>query len=103
MKRRSFRPLGVVLLVFVALGSLVVPASAQRSRAPVVVDKSSPYGVVGNLAVNVRRDEHKGYVDLMRESGTQWHREDFSWERLQPERGGPYRWSGDGFGFQYFD
>ena len=103
MKHRFLRPLGVVLLVFVALGLLVAPASADRSRAPVVVDKSSPYGIVGNVAVNVRRDEHKPYVDLLRESGTQWHREDFSWERLQPERGGPFRWGGDGFGFQYFD
>lgn len=103
MSHRSLCALLAILLVLVTLGGLAVPAGAEPAPAPITVNKSSPYGVVGNVAVNVRRDEHKPYVDLLRESGAQWHREDLSWERLQPQRGGAYRWGGDGFGFQYFD
>ncbi len=86
---------------------LVVSPNIRPARAsfppPLPIDRSSPFGVVANVAVNVRRDEHKAMVDLMREAGVQWHREDFSWERLQPQRGGPYRWNGDGYGFLNYD
>jgi hypothetical protein len=58
---------------------------------------------VGNLAITVRGDEQDTMVALMREAGAQWHREDFSWERLQPRRNGRYLWEGDGSGFLNFD
>lgn len=98
------------LLFLIPLFALFVgvarPAGAPARASPLRanrLDQSSPFGVVANLAVNVRRDEHKAMVDLMREAGVQWHREDFSWERLQPGRGGPYRWAGDGYGFLNYD
>jgi len=85
------------------LATCVPQANAQPSPPLVPIDKSSPYGVVGNLAESVRNDEQKAMVDLIGESGAQWHREEFSWERLQPQRGGPFRWKGDGFGFLNWD
>ncbi len=95
-----------LITLFALLVSIARPAGppARASSWPISrFDQSSPFGVVANLAVNVRRDEHKAMVDLMREAGVQWHREDFSWERLQPQRGGPYRWGGDGYGFLNYD
>jgi hypothetical protein len=92
-----------VLVVVALLATLVPHASAQPPAQPPRIDKSAPYGVVGNLAENVRNDEQKAMIQLLSESQAQWHREEFSWERLQPERGGPYRWKGDGYGFLNWD
>ena len=90
------------LIGLLVLSALPPAAPATASSSP-RIDKSTPYGVAVNLAVNVRDDEQAALVDLLRESGAQWHREEFSWERLQPERTAAYRWSGDGFGFLNYD
>ena len=94
----------VPLFSILALLATCVPwAGARPSGIPVPIDKSSPYGIVGNQAESVRNDEQRAMVSLIEESGAQWHREEFSWERLQPKRGGPYRWRGDGYGFLNWD
>jgi hypothetical protein len=102
MKHLRIRVLFLVLPVLCLLVLPSVPA-AQTTLAAPAIDKSTPYGEVGNLAVNVRQDEVDGMLGLIKESGTQWHREDFSWERLQPAKDAPFRWGGDGYGFLYFD
>src|SRR3954453_5834079 len=93
----------LLLLVLLFASTLLIPKVHAAPVAQPAIDKLSPYGVVGNLALDVRNDEQKSMLPLIRESGAQWHREEFSWERLQPTRGGPYRWSGEGFGFLDFD
>ena len=102
MKPNRLRLLSVLLPLCAVFAGYVPLAQAQPAQ-PGSIDKTSPYGLVVNLAENVREDEQKAMVGLLRESGAQWHREEFSWERLQPKRGGPYRWKGDGYGFLNYD
>lgn len=104
MKRRRLRVV-LALLCLCTLSSFPIASGIRPARAAFnpTYDQSSPFGVVGNLAINVRRDEQPRMIDLMREAGVQWHREDFSWERLQPKRDGPYLWQGDGSDFLNFD
>ncbi len=91
-------PMIVVLLASV----LVVPATrAGTPAAP--TGKDSPFGMVTNLGNRVRSDEQPAMIQLMREAGVQWSREEISWDRLQPERGGPYRWGGDNAGMYNYD
>lgn len=103
MTYHRLRLLAVLLPLCTLFGTLVPQAQALPAARPLGIDKTSPYGLVVNLAENVRNDEQKAMDGLLRETGAQWHREEFSWERLQPTRGGPYRWNGDGFGFLNYD
>ena len=81
---------------------LVLPqphvARAEPRPAP-----PAPLGVVGNVAISVRADEQAAIVKLMTEAGVQWSREEISWERLQPEKGGRFLWSGTADGFGNYD
>ncbi len=104
MNYRRLRALCALLAFGVSILASPFPVARSARAAPSIpIDKSTPFGEVGNLAVNVRGDEQARMMDLIRESGAQWHREDFSWERLQPKQSGPFRWGGDGYGFLNFD
>ena len=72
--QRRVRVFLVVVLAAIAL-SLVPQATATQAGQSVRIDKSTPYGVVANLALNVRNDEHTAMVELIRESDAQWHHE----------------------------
>lgn len=100
---RRLRWLVLMLSMAAVVVAAVPTAKASPLVPPIPIDKSSPFGVVGNLAITVRNDEQSTMVALMREAGVQWHREDFSWERLQPRRDGRFIWSGDDKAFLNFD
>ncbi len=97
--RRYFGMLALALLVPAAV---VAPRSTPAAAAP-RVQKDSPFGIVGNLANRVRSDEQPAMVELMREARVQWSREEISWDKLQLERGGAYRWGGDETGMYNYD
>ncbi len=87
-------------LVWVVPRSTAVKADDYLAKA---YDKSSPFGIVGGLGNRVRDDEQDAAVSLMREAGVQWDREEIYWDRLQPQKGGPYLWGGNGSGFYNYD
>ncbi len=98
--RNIFVRVGVLLAVLTAM--LPVPQTHARSAVP-RIDKQSPFGIAGNLGNRVRSDEQRAMVALMREAGVEWAREEISWERVQLERGGAYRWDGDHAGMYNYD
>ncbi|MBA3469461.1 MAG: cellulase family glycosylhydrolase [Herpetosiphonaceae bacterium] len=93
----------------VALGSLLgmillSPQPPARAQQPVPWgDKSTPFGAIVSLGNRVRADEMPAMIQLMQESGLQWNREEISWDQVQFESGGPYRWDGDSAGFHNYD
>ena len=82
------RPLVVLALLVLSLLPPGAPARADDFVAK-AYDKGSPFGVVATLANRVRDEEQDAAIALMREAGVQWAREEISWERLQPKKGGP--------------
>jgi hypothetical protein len=88
------------ILALVAGSMRSVPA---LSAEPPSFDKSSPFGVVANLGNRVRSDEFPAAVELMREAGVQWQREEIFWDRVQQSPDGPFTWDGDGNGFYNYD
>ena len=93
--------LGVLMLA--PLFAAALAASPAAASATAAVSKDSPFGIVANLGNRVRSDEQPTMVSLMREAGVQWAREEISWDRLQLERGGAYRWGGDAEGLYNYD
>jgi hypothetical protein len=92
----------LILIVGVALLPAAVPQPAQAQDLP-WRDKGSPFGIVAALANRVRSDEIPVAVQLMREAGVQWQREEFFWHEIQFEPGGAYRWGGNAEGFYNYD
>lgn len=93
-------------ILFWIMGLLVWPRPAPAHADDYIAkayDKSTPFGVVAALGNRIRDDEQDAAVALMREAGVQWAREEISWDRLQPQQGGPYLWSGNGSGFYNYD
>lgn len=66
-------------------------------------DKSTPFGMVTAVANRVRTDEIDRYVDLLREAGVQWTREEFFWHEIQEVPGGALRWGPDESGMYDYD
>lgn len=97
--RRYFGMLALALLV---AGAVVAPRPTAAVAVP-SIQKDSPFGIVGNLANRVRGDEQRAMVELMREARVQWSREEISWDKVQLERGGAYRWGGDETGMYNYD
>ena len=97
MRLRS--TLGRAGLLIALLTTLLVP----RTQAAVIVDKGAPFGIAANLGNRVRSDEQPAMVALMQEAGVQWAREEISWDRVQLERDGPFRWNGDQAGMYNYD
>jgi hypothetical protein len=83
--------------------AIVPPAPSAAANPLPWRDKSSPFGVVSATANRVRSDEIDAYVRLMREAGVQWSREEFFWDKMQFEPGGPFRWNGDESGMYDYD
>jgi hypothetical protein len=111
MMRRRLTPrlLAVGLIALCVAGlSLAAPSAAQpaapeQSVVSIPRDKGTPFGVVAALGNRVRDDEVETYVRLMREAGVQWQREEFFWDRIQKEPGGPMNFGGDGSGLYNYD
>lgn len=94
------------LLMVGMLGVLLLPRAAAVKADDYLAkayDKSAPFGIVSALGNRVRDDEQDRAIAMMKEAGVQWAREEIFWDRLQPERGGPYLWGGDGSGFYNYD
>src|SRR5687768_18169984 len=89
--------LGPLLL---SLGSTPAKADDYLAKA---YDKGSPFGMNTAFGNRVRDDEQDEAITLLTEAGVQWVREEIFWDRLQPEKGGPYLWGGDGSGFYNYD
>jgi Beta-1,4-xylanase len=77
-------------------------ADAQQEALP-WRDKGTPFGVVAALGNRIRADEMPAAVQLMREAGVQWQREELFWHEIQKEPHGPYNWTGNSSGFYNYD
>ncbi len=98
--RNTLVRVGVLIACLVT--AFLVPRTDAAPEAS-GVEKQSPFGIAANLGNRVRTDEQRAMVALMREAGVQWAREEISWDRVQLERGGPYRWDGDHAGMYNYD
>jgi hypothetical protein len=92
-------------LLLALLLALLTPPAARPAAAQDLPwrDKGSPFGVVAALGNRVRADEIPAAVQLMREAGVQWQREEIFWHQVQQQPGGPYRWGGDVAGMFNYD
>jgi Glycosyl hydrolase catalytic core len=97
------RPVLVLLLAAPLLLVTLLPARRAAADPLPWRDKGSPFGMVTAAANRVRADEIDAYVGLLREVGVQWAREEFFWHVIQPQRGGPFQWNGDGSGLYDYD
>ena len=98
------RCLGVIFVIVVCLSSFLVPAPPTEAQTKQPWgDKSSPFGAVVSLGNRVREDEMPTMIRLMQEANVQWNREEISWDHIQFEPNGPYRWDGDEKGFYNYD
>ncbi len=91
------------LLMLVLLGVTQIAPQPPAQAAPISIDKASPFGLVTTLANRIREDELGKAITLLKEAGVQWAREEIFWDRLQPQRGGPYLWGGPGGGMYNYD
>ncbi len=66
-------------------------------------DKGTPFGMVATLGNRVHASEMATIVQLMKEAGVQWQREEIFWHEVQQTPGGPFRWSGNEQGFYNYD
>jgi hypothetical protein len=94
-------------LLFI-LGLICLPLiphviQAKGAAVTIKVDKREPFGVSATLGNRVRDNEQDVAITMMREAGVQWAREEIFWDKLQPQEGGPYLWTGDGSGFYNYD
>jgi hypothetical protein len=96
--------LGLLAAILLAT-TLAIPASTAAVPATQLPwrDKGSPFGMVAAIGNRVRSDEIDAYVGLLKEAGVQWVREEFSWDRVQREPGGPFGFGGDGSGMYDYD
>lgn len=101
----DFRPLRRVLaaLCLPVLLATIFPAPVVQAQDLPWRDKSSPFGMVANIANRVRRDEVPAYVRMLREANVQWVREEIFWHEVQFEGGGPFRWNGNDAGMYDYD
>ncbi|NJN16075.1 MAG: hypothetical protein HC822_07210 [Oscillochloris sp.] len=102
--RHSFRR--ALAFLTIALLVSILPAALPRSSAAqpqLWGDKGTPFGVVAALGNRVRSDEIPAAVQLMREAGVQWQREEIFWDVVQKAPDGPFGWDGDGSGFYNYD
>jgi hypothetical protein len=100
---RSINLVVSMLVLAAVLGGAIVTPRAQAAAPADSPGHDSPFGIAANLGNRVRSDEQPAMVSLMREAGVRWAREEISWERVQLERGGPYRWAGDATGLYNYD
>jgi hypothetical protein len=89
--------------VLVLIGSALITPRTRAAAPPNSPGHDSPFGIAANLGNRVRSDEQPAMISLMREAGVRWSREEISWDRIQFERGGPYRWDGDESGLYNYD
>jgi hypothetical protein len=97
-----FRFRVILGLICLAVIPALPPATADAHKVA-APEMSAPFGVVATLANRVRDDEQDAAVALLREAGVQWAREEIFWDRLQPRKGGPFLWRGNGSGFGNYD
>jgi hypothetical protein len=90
-------------LLIATVATLFTAPAAPTASAQALSGKDSPFGINASLGNRVRTAEHAAMVELMREAGVQWSREELSWDRMQLERGGPFRWEGDAEGLYNYD
>ncbi|NJP05514.1 MAG: hypothetical protein HC837_07790 [Chloroflexaceae bacterium] len=107
MKRSVYVVCFLVMLV-VLLPVLIQPVQAQDRDSSELAslpwhDKGSPFGVVAALGNRVHEAEIPAMVQLMKEAGVQWQREEIFWDRVQKAPGGPFTWTGDGSGLYNYD
>ena len=95
--------LAPLLTAQLAYARPVTSGDEQTDFVAKAYSKGEPFGIVATLGNRVRDDEQDKAVALMREAGVQWAREELSWDRIQRERGGPFKWDGDGTGFANYD
>jgi hypothetical protein len=100
--RRHSAALPLLFALMLLLPSANGPARAQGGGLP-WRDKGTPFGVVGSLGNRVRGDELGAAVQLLREAGVQWQREEIFWHAVQQQPGGAYNWNGDGSGFYDYE
>src|SRR5687768_4695025 len=100
--RRLPTPFSLAFLLLLMGSSLLMPR-AHAAAPPDSPGHDSPFGVASNLGNRVRSDEQPAMVSLMREAGIRWAREEISWDRVQFESEGPYRWGGDEHGMYNYD
>src|SRR5690349_11748416 len=85
------------------LGGTLLTPRVHAAAPPNSPGQNSPFGIASNLGNRVRSDEQLAMTTLMREAGVRWAREEISWERVQFEQHGPYRWGGDENGMYNYD
>lgn len=94
--------LALLLALLITALPAALPRASEAQSAP-GGDKGSPFGVVAALGNRVRSDEIPAAVQLMREAGVQWQREELFWHEVQKEPGGPFDWDGNAEGFYNYD
>ncbi|KAB8143989.1 hypothetical protein F8S13_08870 [Chloroflexia bacterium SDU3-3] len=103
LDRCNVRRLLVALFIPILLTvALVPPHEAQAEDLP-WRDKSTPFGMVANVANRVRRDEMSSYIQLLQEANVQWVREEIFWHEVQFSPGGEFRWGGNDAGLYDYD
>ena len=93
----------MLIFVLILIGSILIGPRARAAAPPDSPGHDSPFGIAANLGNRVRTDEQPAMITLMREAGIRWGREEISWDRVQFERGGSYRWGGDEHGMYNYD
>jgi hypothetical protein len=91
------------MFLLLLIGSTLFTPRAHAAAPPNSPGHDSPFGIASNLGNRVRSDEQPAMVELMREAGIRWAREEISWDRVQLEQRGPYRWDGDENGLYNYD
>ena len=102
MPLRAGRRIVGAVLVLLLLAVTLLPARRAAAQLP-WRDKGTPFGMVTAMANRVRTDETDTYVQMLREAGVQWTREEFFWHKIQPQPDSPYQWNGDGSGLYDYD
>lgn len=103
--RRWQRIVSLMLLVLIAVWSIpaTTPAPVAHAQSLPWQDKGTPFGVVATLGNRVREDEIPTAVQLMKEAGVQWQREEIFWHEVQQRPDEPFNWTGNGRGFYNYD
>ncbi len=99
------RALALVLILIGVVATIptTTPTPIVEAQSLPWRDKGTPFGVVATLGNRVREDEIPQAIQLMREAGVQWQREEIFWDQVQKEPNGPFRWDGNGNGFYNYD
>ncbi|MBA3943605.1 MAG: hypothetical protein H0X37_03485 [Herpetosiphonaceae bacterium] len=80
------------------------PQHTAAAPTPAPADpKASPFGMVTAFGNRVREDEMGTAVQLLKEAGVQWAREEIFWDRVQPQQDGAFVWGGPGGGMYNYD